>query len=176
MQYTLAWRGMAVLCVLATLGGCVGAMRATPGFRADDGGIQATRASAWEEMTAAALKSDGAELISTVPSDIGAYCPGYARATADERRTFWGGVLATVWHVRQGQPSPTAAGCQAGEDEQAAMACTVRLVTARVAGDGAIFGDSSRGWLGLARNWLPFRRSSLRAEVAAWGASRSFCR
>lgn len=166
------WRG-AVACLAAgLLASCIAGARSTPGFRAETPAAASGPATAWEEMTAAALKQNGAELVGMVPSDIGAYCPGYARAGAEERRGFWSGVLDAAWREGRGA---AAAGCGAGEGEAGAMACMVRRMSDAVTSDGAIFGGGSGGWLGLARSWLPFRRADVRAEVKAWGASQSYC-
>lgn len=167
------WRG-AVACLAAgLLAGCIAGARSTPGFRAETPDAAPAPASAWEEMTAAALKQSGAELVGMVPSDIGAYCPGYVRAGADERRGFWSGVVGAVWHEGRGA---AAAGCGAGAGEAGAMACMVSQMSHAVTSDGAMFGGGPDGWLGLARSWLPFRRADVRAEVKAWGESQSYCR
>lgn len=174
MRMCGTWRAMAVFLALA-VAGCVGSDRRTPGFSADDEGTAGAPASAWEAMVAAALQSEGAELVGTVPSDIGAYCPAYAQAGPEQRRSFWSGVLARLWQADAGG-TPPVAGCAAAGGEAGVLACAVRQAGARVSADGALFGGGARGWLGLARDWLPFRRAGVRAEISSWGERQSFCR
>ena len=52
-----------------------------PGFSSAAQWDSHPQGSAWTEATVAALKIDGADLISSVPGDVGIYCPAYARAT-----------------------------------------------------------------------------------------------
>ncbi len=171
----------------------------TPGFLPATRWDHRPEASAWTEATIRALKAEGAVLVNTVPEDIGGFCPGYVKAAPDQRRAFWVGLLSAVakhesgWNpVAKGgggkflglmQISPKTAannGCDAPNaagllDGGANLACAVRIMARNVAEDGAIASSQSRGWLGLARDWLPLRNASARREIAAWTAGQSYC-
>lgn len=153
--------------------------------------------SAWTAATLRALEADGAVLVGTVPTDIDAYCPGYRQAQEPERKAFWVGLLSLVAdHESSGNPTakggggrflgllqisePTAAahGCSGGDallDGATNLACGVRIMTASVAGDGAIFTDGDKSWLGVARDWVPFRKADLRSDVADWTLRLPYC-
>ena len=172
---------------------------ATPGFLPATRWDHRPEASAWTEATVRALKAEGAVLVNTVPEDIGGFCPGYAKAAPDQRRAFWVGLLSATAKYESGwnplaragggrflglmQISPKTAatnGCDAPDaagllDGGANLTCAVRIMARSVARDGAIASDQSRGWLGMARDWLPLRNASTRGEIAAWTAGQSYC-
>lgn len=169
----------------------------TPGFLPAAGWDHRPEAPDWTAATIAALKAEGAVLVGTVPSDIGAYCPGYAEAKPDDRRAFWVGLLSVVarhesgWnpHARGGggrflgllqisKPTAEAHGCGADTllDGAGNLSCGVRIIAGSVARDGVLFEDGSGGWGGIARDWLPFRDRSVRLGLADWTAQQSYCR
>lgn len=171
----------------------------TPGFLSATRWDNHPEASAWTEATITALKAEGAVLVNTVPDDIGGFCPGYAKAAPDQRRAFWVGLLSAVAKYESGwnpvakggggrflglmQISPKTAGrnaCAATTaagllDGGANLACAVRIMAHSVGQDNTIASDGSRGWLGLARDWMPFRNARTRHEIAAWTAGQSYC-
>ena len=52
----------------------------------------------WTEAALSALQSEGVTLLSTVPSDVMQFCPGYARQTRENRAAFWAGLVSAVAH------------------------------------------------------------------------------
>lgn len=153
----------------------------------------------WTAATLAALRSEGAALISTVPADVDEFCPKYARATPPERQAFWAGLLSALakhestWnpHARGGggrwiglmQIAPRTArayGCDLPADKgltdgSANLACAVRIAAAQVGRDGAIVSDGS-GWRGIARDWAPMRVGAKRADIAGWTRAQPYCK
>ena len=57
---------------------------------------QAAEDDQWTEATLDALEAEGAVLLSSVPQDIGTWCPGYAEAEPGERAAFWSGLLSAL--------------------------------------------------------------------------------
>lgn len=156
-------------------------------------------ASGWTRATLAALEAEGAVLASTVPSDIGSFCPGYETADPAERRAFWAALLSALakhesgWNpaARGGrgrwlgllQIAPATArthGCDLQEgkglfDGAANLSCGVRIAASQVGRDGAIASDGDGGWRGLAREWVPMRSAETRAEIAAFTRAQGYC-
>jgi hypothetical protein len=150
----------------------------------------------WTETTLAVLRTEGAALLSEVPYDIGAWCPGYVAADAEERAAFWAGLLSALarfestWNplaVGGGgrwfglvQIAPATArgyGCAADSaaeltDGEANLACAVRIAAYTVPRDGVV----ARGGGGFAADWGPFTNAAKRAEMAAWVSSQDYCR
>jgi hypothetical protein len=153
------------------------------------------QADAWTEATLAALQTEGAELLSEVPGDIGTWCPGYVTADADERAAFWAGLLSALarfestWNpaaVGGGgqwfglvQISPSTArlyGCDADsgselQDGSANLECAVQIAAETVTRDGVV--AANRG--GFAADWGPFMSAEKRAQMAAWVSTQSYC-
>ncbi len=168
-----------------------------PGFSSAAQWDSHPQGSAWTEATVAALKIDGADLISSVPGDVGIYCPAYARATPENREAFWVGLVSGMAKYESGWnpmargdggkflglmqiSDDTAAqnGCARGEgllDGRANLSCAVRIMSRQVAEDGAIFESNSGGWRGLARDWLPFRKKHVREDLASWTSKQNYC-
>ncbi len=170
-----------------------------PGFSSAARWDHRPEASAWTEATVRALKADGAVLVSTVPEDVGAFCPAYATAAPDQRRAFWVGLLSAIakhesgWNplakggggrflgLMQISPKTAAAnGCDAADaagllDGGANLSCAVRIMARNIGRDGAITKGGSGGWLGLARDWMPLRNASARRDIARWTAKQSYC-
>ncbi len=154
-------------------------------------------AAAWTQSTLAAVAAKDAVLASRVPSDIANWCPGYVKASIEDRRAFWVGMLSAVakyessWNPRAAggggkyigvmQISPRTAsqhGCGATsssglKDGGANLACAVKIVASSVGRDGAVVGGGNRG---LGRDWMPFRKSKARSEMAAWVSKQSYCK
>lgn len=149
----------------------------------------------WTRATLAALDAEGAVLMSRVPSDVMEFCPAYASQSHENRRAFWAGLLSAVArHESSHNPrasgaggrylglmqiSPATArnyGCSGSLTKGAEnMACAVRIAAKQVARDNAI-ARSGGGWRGVARDWMPLRNSSKRAQIAAWTSKQSYCR
>ncbi|WP_176805098.1 lytic transglycosylase domain-containing protein [Paracoccus isoporae] len=150
----------------------------------------------WTRATLAALDAEGAVLMSRVPSDVMEFCPAYERQSAENRRAFWAGLLsALARHESSHNPKASGAGgrylglmqisprtakgygCAAGAllDPRANMACAVRIAAKQVARDNAI-ARAGGGWRGVARDWMPMRSRTKRAEIAGWTRQQEYCR
>lgn len=195
-------RVLALLCVLA-LSACVqpklpelsGLLTGfnAPAMRWD----HRPEAAVWTTRALAAVESHDDVLAARVPEDIANWCPAYAENALHERRAFWVGMLSAVAKYESGwnpeasggggryiglmQISPRSAsnyGCEARsagalKDGAANLECAVELVAYHVARDGAV---ASKGNRGIGRDWMPLRKSSKRAEMAAWINAQSYCR
>jgi hypothetical protein len=153
-------------------------------------------ATTWTSRTLTAVAARDRELAATVPEDIATYCPGYAKAPMGHRRAFWAGLLSATAKYESGhnpkasggggryiglmQISPRTAqhyGCAADsssklKDGGANLECAVQIIAPNVALDGMVAGSGNRG---IARDWGPFKKKSVRAEIAAWTSSQSYC-
>lgn len=153
----------------------------------------------WTAATLAAVKSHGAGLVSTVPADIAAWCPGYEQASEAERAAFWAGLFSTLakyestWNpaasggggkwIGLTQIDPRTArgyGCAAQSVSElkngaANLSCAVRIASYQVARDDALIANANGSWRGVARDWAPFRSSAKREDMAAWTRSQSYC-
>ncbi len=149
----------------------------------------------WTEATLAALQTEGAELLSEIPGDIGVWCPGYITADHTERAAFWAGLLSALarfestWNpqaVGGGgqwfglvQISPSTArlyGCDADsgselQDGSANLQCAVQIASETVTRDGVV--AANRG--GFAADWGPFMSAEKRAAMAEWLRGQSYC-
>lgn len=150
----------------------------------------------WTAATLSALETEGAELLSQVPADIGTWCPNYVQAAPRERAAFWAGLLSALarfestWNPRAVggggqwfglvQISPATArgyGCDADsagelQDGAANLQCAVAIASETVTRDGVV----AAGGGGFAADWGPFASASKRAEMAAWVSSQDYCR
>lgn len=149
----------------------------------------------WTDATLAALDAEGAVLMSRVPSDVMEFCPSYASQSPENRRAFWAGLLSAMARHESGhnprakggggryqglmQISTATArnfGCDGSMLEaKANMACAVKIAARQVGQDNAI-ARGNGGWRGVARDWMPLRNKSKRAEIAAWTSKQSYCR
>ncbi|ARO14797.1 hypothetical protein BVG79_01451 [Ketogulonicigenium robustum] len=149
----------------------------------------------WTEATLDALRTEGAPLLSEVPSDISTWCPGYATASEDDRAAFWAGLFSALarhestWNpqaVGGGgrwfglvQIAPATAqghGCDAKsgtalQDGTSNLECAVRIATSAVTRDGVV--ATGRG--GLAADWGPFTNPEKRAQMARWVSAQPYC-
>ena len=146
----------------------------------------------WTEATLDALEDEGAVLLSTLPADIGTWCPAFSDAGQDDRAAFWAGLFSALarfestWNpdavggggrwfgLVQIDPS-TARGydcdAQTGEaltDGSANLECAVRIAAHQVTTRGSV----ARGML----DWGPFHSDSRRAEMRAWVSTQDYCR
>ncbi len=150
----------------------------------------------WTKRSLIAIAGQDAKLASRVPSDITSWCPAYPKASIQNRRAFWAGLLSAVakyessWNPRAAggggrwvglmQISPKTAanyGCAARssaalKDGGANLECAVKIVAAQVGRDGLVAGN---GGSGIGRDWAPLKNRAKRAEMAAWTSRQSYC-
>ena len=191
--------GIIALMMAATLAGCTmnqteatASSMSAPPMRWDTH----PEAAAWTVNTLVAVAQEDDALASRVPADIARWCPGYADGTITERRAFWAGLISAVGKYESSynpraaggggryigimQISPRSAanyGCDATsasalKDGSANLACAVEMVAHHVEKDGVAVGDGRQG---IGRDWMPFRKAYLRAEMEAWVKSQSYC-
>ena len=149
----------------------------------------------WTDATLAALDAEGAVLMSRVPSDVMEFCPSYASQSPENRKAFWAGLLSAMAKYEsshnprakggggryQGlmQISTATArnfGCGGSMlDAKANMACAVKIAATQVSQDNAI-ARAGGGWRGVARDWMPLRNKSKRAEIAGWTRKQAYCK
>lgn len=153
-------------------------------------------APAWTAATMAALEHHGASLTAVVPTDIEAFCPGYADADGWQRRAFWAGLFSALakhestWNPRASggggrwigllQIAPGTArqyGCAASsaealKDGAANLSCAVRIAAVQVGRDRLVAGSGGQG---VGRDWAPIRSASKRADIAEWTRAQSYC-
>ncbi len=156
----------------------------------------APKASEWTQEALQQVAEHDTELTGTVPQDIEVYCPGYAKASKDERRAFWVGLLSATAKYESGFNAaavggkgryvglmqislPTAKhyGCEATsinslKDGAANLSCAVDIVAPHVAADGMVAGQGNRG---IARDWGPWASAKTRATIAAWTSQQAYC-
>jgi hypothetical protein len=148
-------------------------------------------AAEWTEATLDALKSEGAVLASTVPADISAYCPTYAKESPDQRRAFWAGLFSAIakhestWNPKAKggggryvgllQISPATAkyvGCDLSDggltDGASNLACAVRIAANRAP-------DDEDALAKIVQDWGPMHSAEKRAEVASFTRRQSYC-
>ena len=149
---------------------------------------------AWTQATLAALDQYGVQMMSRVPADIDAYCPGYASRGDAGRRAFWAGFMSALskhestynpqakggggkWlGLMQIAPSTWRSyGCT-GEMLNGAdnMSCAVKIMSKQVSRDNAV-ARAGGSWRGVARDWAPLRSATKRADIAAWTSQQSYC-
>jgi hypothetical protein len=152
----------------------------------------------WTDATMTAVMGHGRPLLSTIPDDIEAFCPGYADGTDADRAAFWAGLLSALakfestWNPEAAggggrwigllQIDPRTAqgyGCSAdsvGElkDGEMNLACGVRIIAATVPRDNAIATRDSR-WRGIAADWAPLQKEDARDYIADWTRSQDYC-
>lgn len=156
---------------------------------------QVPQGSEWTRAALGALDGPAAALVTLVPSDVEAWCPGYKTATPDERKAFWVGLVSALakhestwrpavsggggqWHGLL-QISPATArgyGCSARDatglkDGGQNLRCGLRIMAATVPRDGVI--DAGGG--GVASDWGPFHQADKRADMIAWTRAQPYC-
>jgi hypothetical protein len=151
----------------------------------------------WTSQAMVAVARHDGELAGRVPGDIALFCPEYARATLNDRRAFWVGLMsATAKHESSFNPRASGgggryiglmqiapatariAGCDARssaalKDGGENLECAVRIMAPHVAADGMVAGSGNRG---IARDWGPFSSASKRREIAAWTSQQDYCK
>ena len=192
------FRSFLAFALSTALTGCV----AAPLRQAAPASLPAMRwdhrpeAAEWTRQSLAAIARHDAVLAGAVPTDVQAWCPGYAAKSLEERRAFWSGMMSAVaeyesmWNpqavggggrwIGLMQISPRSAknhGCaqtSAGalKDGATNLECAVQILAYQVARDGQVAGKGNRG---IGRDWMPLRKASQRAEVSEWTRSQSYC-
>lgn len=189
------FRAVSVLCVLV-LAGCVPTLKpatVTPPPMGWDGRPEAPE---WTKRTLLAIEARDDALTETVPADIGDWCPGYAKASDDDRRAFWAGLMSAAaryessWNPQAAggggryigvmQISPRSAGhhgCEADtvaelKDGAANLECATVMMAKSVASDGLVVGNGRQG---IGRDWMPFRDAEKRAAMSAWTKAQPYC-
>lgn len=149
----------------------------------------------WTKAALTALEAEGVTLLSTTPSDVKNFCPGYASLSREQRKHFWVGLLSSVAKHESGY-NPGAKGgggrylglmqisaqtaqnynCQGSMlDGRNNMACAVKIAATNVGRDGTIAGAQGKGWRGVARDWMPLRSTEKRTDIAGWTSKQSYC-
>lgn len=152
-------------------------------------------AAEWTESALAALKAQGAPLLSEYPEDISEWCPGYLKANEEGRAAFWVGIMsALAKHESTWNPAASGGGgawigltqidprtakgyeCDAQtadelKDGSANLSCAIRIAAVTVPRDGLV----ATGRKGLAADWGPFVNDTKRADMVAWTREQSYC-
>lgn len=150
---------------------------------------------AWSEAAMRAIDAAPRDLRAVVPADIDAWCPGYEGNPPHLRAAFWVGTVSALARFEsnfdegaqggggawQGllQISPATArqhGCEAASsgalrDGEANLACAVRIMSRTVSRDGVV----AAGGRGIAADWGPMSRESLREQIRAWVRGQIYC-
>jgi hypothetical protein len=150
----------------------------------------------WTEQTLQAVAENDHVFAETIPSDVTAWCPGYASASLSDRRSFWVAMLSTLakhestWNpaasggggkwIGLTQIDPRTArnyGCEAdtvGELKNGAdnLRCAVQIAAVQVPKDNMVAGA---GKSGLGRDWAPFRNASKREDMRQWVRQQPYC-
>lgn len=196
-EMTLLPRVLRPLLLVLAVSGCVSGVeavekpKALPVMAWDD----QPEAQEWTKSALAALKKHGAPLLSEYPDDITEWCPGYLKASEDERAAFWAGIMSTLtkhestWNpeatggggawIGLAQISPKTAegyGCKAQtvaelKDGPANLSCAIRIAAVTVTRDGMV----ASGREGLAADWAPFLNRKKRAEMVSWTREQPYC-
>lgn len=195
MRFALA----AAIAATLSLTGCIAASKPStdsaesmPVMRWD----HRPEATEWTSTSMNVVAMADEALADRVPADIEAWCPGYPKASIEERRAFWVGLLsATAKHESTWNPKASGGGgkwiglmqidprsarnygCSANtaselKNGSANLACAIRIMSQQVAKDGLVAGGGNRG---IGRDWAPFRSAKKREDMAAWTRSQSYC-
>lgn len=191
-------RSFAALLLLALPVACSAAMTQPPPEVPPTRWDHRPEALHWTVSTMQVLETDAAEMLEIVPSDIGAFCPGYEAADNEERAAFWVALFSglaryeSTWNPQAAggggryrgllQISPATAryrGCEMDSpadlyDGATNLACAVRIASAAVLRDGVVVGGPGN-WGGVAADWPPMRDPAKRDEIAAFTRAQSYC-
>ncbi|MCR8725341.1 transglycosylase SLT domain-containing protein [Frigidibacter sp. ROC022] len=143
----------------------------------------------WTNAAMLAMQTRGTSLLTVVPTDIDAYCPGYEEAGPEDRAAFWAGLFSAIakyestWNPKakgggglyfgllQILPSTArSVGCDPGEllDGAVNLNCAVRIADRRVrVSDGTV--------ASITADWGPMHWADKRAEMAAWTREQDYC-
>jgi len=152
----------------------------------------------WTAAQYKALSGAGRALIETVPTDIDAFCPGYATADDSGRKAFWIGLFSglayyeSTWRPEAAgaggryrgllQIWPTSArfyGCDLSHpkglyDGATNLRCAARIAAQAVARDKVVAGGPGN-WGGVAADWPPLRNAAKRRDITTYTRSLPAC-
>ncbi|WP_112309236.1 lytic transglycosylase domain-containing protein [Pseudogemmobacter bohemicus] len=196
-------RALAALTVALSLSACVQAVGSNPAAPSESfiskssmGWERYTGSKEWTYEALQAVTEKDAQLSALVPADIDSWCPAYKAAPVEQRRAFWVGLMHAVakhestWNPKASggggryiglmQISPRTAASHGCDAQSAAalkdggenLSCAVEIFSKAVARDGVVAGSGNKG---VGRDWGPFRKSSKRAEMAAWTSAQPWC-
>lgn len=150
----------------------------------------------WTEEALTAVAAKDPVFAQTVPADVQAWCPGYAKADIEDRRAFWVGMFSALakhestWNPRASggggkwigltQIDPRSAryyGCDTHsveglKDGEANLRCAIQIASVQVPKDNMVVGNGKRG---LGRDWAPFRSASKREDMRVWISQQPYC-
>lgn len=153
----------------------------------------------WTRGLMAALRGPAAELAEVVPADIADWCPAYAANPPRMRRAFWVGVMSALSRFESRHRADAVGGgglyhgllqilpgtargygCVAWDgaalrDPVRNLSCAARIMARTVKRDNAVALSGGRR-AGIAADWGPMTKPAMRAEMAAWTRSQSYCR
>ena len=192
LRLTLCALALALLWSGSALANEAKSANALPAMRWDS----AAEAAEWTAEALAQVAEHDAELTHLIPKDIEVYCPGYAKASTEDRRAFWVAIISATAKYESGfnakavglhgryvglmQISLATArhsGCDATttaslKDGNANLTCAIDIVAPRVAADGMVAGDGNKG---IARDWGPWAKARTRASIAKWTRAQDYC-
>ena len=192
LRLTLCALALALLWSGSALANEAKSANALPAMRWDS----AAEAAEWTAEALAQVAEHDAELTHLIPKDIEVYCPGYAKASTEDRRAFWVSIISATAKYESGfnakavglhgryvglmQISLATArhsGCDATttaslKDGNANLSCAIDIVAPRVAADGMVAGDGNKG---IARDWGPWAKARTRASIANWTRAQVYC-
>lgn len=153
------------------------------------------RGEAWSVAAMKAIDAAPRDLTDVVPADIGSWCPGYERNPRHLRAAFWVGTVSALaryestfregavggggaWHgllqIAPGTARAYGCGATSGEalrDGEANIACAIRIMSRTVSRDGVV----AAGGGGIAADWGPMSRQSLREQMREWVSGQDYC-
>ena len=152
-------------------------------------------AAKWTNAALVSVAKYDGSLASQVPGDIATWCPGYEKASLEDRRAFWVGVLSAVAKYESGYNAKAAGGgryyglmqistktaaayrCEARSGSalksgEANLDCAIKIIARQVGRDGMVSGKGNRG---VARDWGPMSKAKVRADIAAWTGQQAYC-
>ncbi len=182
----------AIFALILALLGTSASAEALPKMRWDGH----ASAKVWTVSALAAVADHDSKLASKVPGDIDVWCPGYDNASTDQRRAFWVAVLSGVAKYESGynakaagagryfglmQISPKTAAayrCEARsgaalKDGSANLDCAIKIIAQQVGRDGMVTGNGNRG---VARDWGPMSKASVRRAISGWTSQQAYCK
>lgn len=192
LRLTLCALALALLCIGPAVANEAKSANALPAMRWDS----AAKAAEWTAEALAQVAEHDTELTDLIPKDIDLYCPGYAKASLQDRRAFWVSIISATAKYESGfnakalglngryvglmQISLATArhsGCEATttaslKDGKANLSCAIEIIAPRVAADGMVAGDGNKG---IARDWGPWAKARTRATIAKWTRAQDYC-
>ncbi len=168
---------------------------ARPIFTAEARWDGTAEGSDWSEAAMQAIGAAPHDLTDVIPADIDSWCPGYENNPRHLRAAFWVGTVSALakyestfreeavggggaWHGLL-QISPATArgyGCEAGSagelhDGEANIECAIRIMSRTVSRDGVV----AAGGGGIAADWGPMAKQSLREKIREWVSGQDYC-